>query len=480
MKIRFLLFSALTFSLLFFRMDIGSSMQIQAAENTSLQGIWVGELIIPNLANLRMGLIISLKSEDSYKAALNIIDQATGDIPCNELIYRNDSVISRISALGIEIAGKLTNEGNSIEGFFRQQGTNFPVVFKRTDKLPELLRPQEPKTPVPYLQEEVIFENKKAGIKLAGTLTIPEQRGKFPAVVLVTGSGQQDRNEEIARHKPFWIIADYLTRKGIAVLRYDDRGMGGSEGRFDQSTTGDFAADALAGISYLKTRAEILPEKIGIIGHSEGGIAASVAASESDDVAFILGLAGFVNSFEDVVLGQLLAQSEQMGKSPEDIELERNWRKSIYQIAKESTDSSTAAKKLWAIYDNLSADEITKLNWPRGRHESQVKQVLNPWWRYSLALDNKATLTKINCPVMALYGELDKQVNPGENIAFVESCFKNGKNGQYVIKEIPGLNHLFQKAGTGSEYEYFRIEETFSPLVLQLMADWIIETTQKE
>lgn len=456
---------------------IGLSKPLQYSTQDTIEGIWLGELEIPNTAKLRMGIIISKTSDNSYKAVLNIIDQATGNIPCDEVIHKNDSVIIKIKKLGIEIAGAITSGYKSIKGEYRQRGGVIPVLFARVEKLPELLRPQEPKKPYPYNEENIVFENKKAGIKLAGTLTFPNSKGKFPAVILVTGSGQQDRNENIGGHKPFWIIADYLTRNGIAVLRVDDRGIGGSTGNFNQSTTGDFAEDALAGITFLKTRREIDPKKIGIIGHSEGGIVAPLAASMSSDVAFIVSMAGAFINFEDVVIDQILNQQKLLGRNDEDLESERNWRKKIYGIAKENTDSVTAAKKLWNLYSELTEDEIKRLNWPRGRHEAQINQVLNPWWRYVLALDNKAVLMKVKCPVLAIYGELDQQVNPDKNIPIIEKALKEGGNTNFMVKELPGLNHLFQTAGTGSEYEYIRIEETFSPQALQLITDWILKQT---
>jgi len=441
----------------------------------TLTGTWLGELEIPNSAKLRMGISISKTADNAYKAVLNIIDQATGDIPCDEVIHKNDSVIIRINGLGIEIAGVMNPEHNSIICEFRQGGGILPVLFNRVDKLPELLRPQEPTKPYPYNEEEVVFENKKAGIHLAGTLTIPASGGNFPAVILVTGSGQQDRNENIGGHKPFWIIADHLTRNGIAVLRVDDRGIGGSTGNFNKSTTRDFSEDALAGITFLKSRREIDPKKIGILGHSEGGIVAPLAASNSPDVAFIVSMAGVFVNFEDIVIDQILNQQKQQGRNDDDLELERKWRTKIYSLAKENTDSVTAAKKLWNLYSGLTEDEIKRLNWPKGRHEAQISQVLSPWWRYALSLDNKAVLMKVNCPVLALYGELDQQVNPETNIPIIEEAMKAGSNKNITVKKLPGLNHLFQTAKTGSEYEYIRIEETISTQVLQIIKDWILK-----
>jgi hypothetical protein len=468
-------FIFLIFLLLSLETGIVLSKPLQYSARDTIAGIWAGELEIPNSAFLRMGIVISKTGNNSYKAVLNIIDQATGDIPCDEVIYKNDSIIIRIKGLGLEIAGILVPENKIIKSEFKQHGGILPVSFTRTDKLPELLRPQEPKEPFPYVEENVIFENKKAGIRLAGTLTFPNSKEKFPAVILVTGSGQQDRNENIGGHKPFWIIADYLTRNGIAVLRVDDRGIGGSTGNFSQSTTGDFAEDALAGITFLKSRPEIDPKKIGIMGHSEGGIVAPLAASISSDVAFVVSMAGVIINFEDVIIDQIQNQQKQVGRNDEDLELERNWRKKIYSLAKENTDSLTAAKKLWNLYGSLTEDQIKRLNWPRGRHEAQIKQVLNPWWRYVLALDNKAVLMKVKCPVLATYGELDQQVNPDKNIQMIEEVRSAGSNKNITVKKFPGLNHLFQTAKTGSEYEYIRIEETFSPLVLQFITDWILK-----
>ena len=464
-------------SILTFRTNLLAAGQVIDTGSDSIQGIWSGELIIPDQAKLRLAVIITGNCDSARRAFLNIIDQATGNIPCDDIIYSNDSVTVSLKGLGIKIKGVVDLTGNILESHFMQAGASFPVTFTRVGKLPELLRPQEPKPPFPYSAEDITFENKTAGIRLAGTLTIPDKKGKHPAVILVSGSGQQDRNEEIGRHKPFWVIADYLTRHGIVVLRYDDRGIGGSGGNFDLSTSGDFAGDVLSGIVYLKGRKEINADQIGIIGHSEGGVVASIAASESDNVAFIITLAGLMKNFEDVVLEQLLDQSRQQGRNEEDIELERNWRMSIYDIAKEKTDSAAAAKKLWKLFDRLPDGDKKRLNWPRGRHESQIAQVLEPWWRYNLSLDNRSILMKVKCPLLALYGELDRQVNADENIPFVEETLKKAGNGHFEIMKMPGLNHMFQKAGTGSEYEYIRIEETISPEALQLMCGWIDRTT---
>jgi pimeloyl-ACP methyl ester carboxylesterase len=471
--------SLLKFFLIFCCFLTAGQLSAQNTGNPDIKGIWLGELVIPGQIALRMGITVTLNNDNTYKASLNIIDQVTGEIPIDEVISRNDTVRFSLKQIGIVIEGPVNENGDKLNCEFRQQGAKFPLELARVDKLPVLLRPQEPKGPFPYKTEEVVIES-KAGIKLSGTLTLPEKEGKYPAVVLITGSGKQNRDEEFARHKPFWVIADYLTRNGIVVLRCDDRGVGGSSGNFDLATTGDFADDALAAIEYLKTRKEVNAKETGIIGHSEGGIAASVAAATSADVAFIVSLAGFYRNFSETALGQMLDQSRLQGKNQEDIELEKKWRTEVYKIAGEKTDSLAAAEKLWEAYNRLSEDEIKRLNWPKGRQEAQIKQVLNPWWRYGLALDNRSTLMKVNCPVLALYGEKDVQVKPDENISFVEEALKNGKNKNFEIRKLSGLNHLFQTASTGLEYEYVRIEETISPEVLTMMVDWIRKTTEQD
>jgi pimeloyl-ACP methyl ester carboxylesterase len=186
-------------------------------------------------------------------------------------------------------------------------------------------------------------------------------------------------------------------------------------------------------------------------------------------------MAGVFTNFEDVVIDQILNQLRLQGIKDEDIELERNWRKKIYSLAKENTDSATAAKNLWEIYNKLPEDEVVRLNWPKGRQDAQIEQVLNPWWRYILGMDNKTILINVKCPVLAIYGELDQQVIPDKNIPVIEEASKEGDNKNFTVKKLPGLNHLFQTARTGSEYEYVRIEETISPQALHMISDWILK-----
>jgi pimeloyl-ACP methyl ester carboxylesterase len=269
------------------------------------------------------------------------------------------------------------------------------------------------------------------------------------------------------------VLADYLTRRGIAVLRVDDRGIGGSTGDFSQSTTGDFAEDALAGIAYLKSRREIDPKRIGLLGHSEGGMIGPLAAGRSSDVAFLVMLAGPGQKFGDVVAFQILNGAKAQGAGEETLALIRSWTNGVFSILAEHTDNDTAAKKIRALHARLTAEEKKKLNLPEEGLDAEIVRQLNPWWRYAMQYDPRAALGKVKCPVLALNGEKDAQVPAKENLPAVEAALKAGGNTRVTARILPGLNHLFQTCQTGAETEYIKIEETMSPLALETVANWI-------
>jgi fermentation-respiration switch protein FrsA (DUF1100 family) len=374
--------------------------------------------------------------------------------------------------------GILQTDGKTIDGKWIQ-GDATPLMVQRIDKLPErATRPQDPKKPYPYIEEEVTYENPKAGITLAGTLTIPSGTGPFPAVVLLTGSGPQNRNEELFNHRPFLVLSDYLTRHGIAVLRADDRGIGGSTGDFSKATTGDFADDGLAGVTFLKGRSEIKSNCIGLIGHSEGGMMAPIAATHSKDVAFIVMLSGLGQRFADIIIFQILQDSKSKGEDENLVALKRSCYERLYALVGEDTDDATAEKKIRALHATLTEDEKEKLDWTDTKFEERIKHQLKPWWRYAMQYDPRATLMNVQCPVLALNGERDMQVPAKENVAAISDALRAGGNTHFTVLELPGLNHAFQTAGPGMEMEYAKIEETFSPVALQTIADWIIAQTR--
>ena len=449
---------------------------LHAQSNTlkSIEGIWVGKLEIPGAAALRIGIIV--KKDGS--AALNIIDQATGNIPIDDVNFVGDTIAFILNNLGITIKGRMNTDKDSINSEFIQRGGKFALNLGLAGELPKLKRPQTPEEPYGYSSREAEFENKKADITLRGTLTLPKSPAKVPVVILLTGSGQQGRDQDIAGHKPFWVIADYLSENGIAVLRMDDRGFGGSTGDFNTSTTGDFASDALAAVDYLKNCEEIDLNRIGLLGHSEGGTTAVLAANQSNDVKFIISLSGGLVNFGDIVIQQISDRLKLQHVTEENIELEMQWRKKLYEIVKEPIDSAAAAEKMWSAYRSLPDNDIEVMNWPEGRMNDMVSQLLSPWWRYIISLDVISLYKSLTCPALLLYGSKDMQVNAKENYALIEEVIKTKQKSNITVRIIDGVNHLYQTAVTGSEYEYVQIEETISPEVLKLISEWIINDTE--
>jgi len=352
------------------------------------------------------------------------------------------------------------------------------MTLKRAAEAPKpLLRPQEPQPPYPYRSEDVAFENKAAGVTLAGTLTMPETGKKFTAVILISGSGPQDRNSEVFEHKPFLVIADYLARRGIAVLRFDDRGTAQSTGDFRTATTADFATDVESAVAYLKTRKEINPRKIGLMGLSEGGIIAPmVAARSKKDVAFIVMLAGPGLRGDLTLLQQHELLGRASGMAEDKIARGRQLNTKIYGIivnAKEAvtlpemTDLMTSQKSELSEFmpGGMSADDFIKMS---------AMQMTSPWMQYFLRYDPAPALERVKCPVLAVNGSKDLQIAAKENLAAISAALKRGGNRKATVKEYPGLNHLFQECATGLPSEYGVIEQTFSPDVLKDIATWLL------
>jgi pimeloyl-ACP methyl ester carboxylesterase len=308
---------------------------------------------------------------------------------------------------------------------------------------------------------------------------VPRGPGPFPAVILISGSGAQDRDETLLQHKPFRVLADALTRRGIAVLRVDDRGIGGSTGSASGSTSEDFAGDVLAGIAYLKRRPEIDAKKIGLIGHSEGGIIAPMVAGRSGDVAFIVMLAGTGLPGEEILYMQARLIAKVMGADEKRIERQREFQKRLFDIIKSEADPKKAAARMreaaQELVSALPEDERKRGGDISALLNAQLTRVESPWFRFFLGYDPRPTLAKVRCPVLALNGEKDLQVPPKENLREIEKALKQGGNEHVTVKELPGLNHLFQTCTTGSVAEYAAIEETIAPAALKVIGDWVVE-----
>jgi len=309
----------------------------------------------------------------------------------------------------------------------------------------------------------VIIDNVHDGVKLAGTLTMPSEGKAFAAVVLITGSGPQDRNEEILGHKPFLLIADYFTRQGIAVLRYDDRGTAKSTGNFSASTTADFANDAEAAIAFLQTRKEIDPHKIGLLGHSEGGMIAPMIASRNKDVAFIVLMAGPGLKGSDLLLLQTAGVARSMGASDMQIALASGMNKKIYAWAQLEGTAGTDSITVFLIKSGQSKEVA----------EKNAKIATSAWLKYFLALDPAPYLSKVTCPVLAINGTKDIQVPCKEDLEVIRTNLEKAGNKHFTIHEFEGLNHLFQHCIKCTVGEYGTLEETMDPEVLKYMGDWL-------
>lgn len=346
------------------------------------------------------------------------------------------------------------------------------------EKVPEPLRPQEPKSAISYDVEEVKYSNITANVTLAGTLTLPRSGKQSPAVLLIAGSGPIDRDETVFGHKPFLVLADHLTKQGFVVLRVDKRGIGQSTGNYGVATTEDFADDALAGVEYLKTRKEVNAQQIGLIGHSEGGLIAPIVAVKSNDVAFIVLMAGPCVTGEAILYAQEALISRAMGITEEQLSHQLDFQQQVLSVIKNESDIEKAEKQLREIVANQVA------NLPKEEQqksvdamETQMKRCNSRWFRYYLTYDPTISLRHLKIPVLVLNGELDSQVSPKQNLPVIAKILEEAKNRNYRIIEFPKLNHFFQTCETGSILEYGIIEETIAPVLLDTLSDWILETT---
>jgi pimeloyl-ACP methyl ester carboxylesterase len=454
----------------------------QKAQPTGVEGYWLGTLKV-GTTNLRLGAKITRQKEGSYTGSFDSLDQGIVGLDIDEVTFKDRVLRFTIKKIDSVFEGKLKADGTEIDGKWKQSGLSFALLFKREAKRPTITRPQDPKKPYPYLAEEVSYENPKAKVKFAGTLTLPKGKGPFPAALLITGSGPQDRDEELLGHRPFLVLADHLTRRGIAVLRVDDRGVGGSTGNTMQSTTADFAEDALAGVEFLKGRKEIDPVRIGLIGHSEGGVVGPLAASRSKDVAFVVMLAGTGVPGDEIVYlqGQLIGKA--LGQGQKALARSKRLREILFGLAREEADTTAAAKRFDKLWESevakLPEDERKAAKAEGGAFRAQLKGVVNPWFRYFLKYDPRPALQKVSCPVLALFGEKDLQVSPRQNLPEVAKALADGACRDYTVTQVPGVNHLFQTCKTGSPAEYGTIQETMAPAVLETISDWILKRLTK-
>lgn len=444
------------------------------AENIS--GRWHGVL---NKYNERVQVSLEIKrsGNSGYTAMFNRSDWEMEDVGVTSVSFISPDFQFKIIEYAVEYSGILGGDG-IIRGIFRQKSLPFNLNLTKD----EIKREQEPLKPYPYIEEDVRFENKKAGILLAGTLTIPEGKGPFPSVVLVSAMGPHNRNGEMYGHKPFLVIADYLTKNGIAVLRYDDRGTAHSSGDFKSATTLDFAGDAEAALDYLKTRKEINVKKIGITGYGEEAAAAAIIAAEHKDISFLVLLAGTGIQGKEFILKQKKATGKAYKIKSKALKRDLRINKKAIEIALNSENIGEIRSSIMnytkKTYEGFKPNELPEGTGKVDFMRMYANAYANPWMLYFLKHDPAETLKKVECPVLALGGGKDLKVNAKENLKAIKKALEEGGNKDVTVKIFSGLNYLFQKAETGLPSEYYHIEETFSPEVLSEISQWIGERTK--
>jgi hypothetical protein len=446
-----------------------------------LAGIWLG-MLDTGAIELRLIARISKDSQGAYSGVLDSVDQGAAGLKIDSFQVSENSVRLELKRPPAVFAGKFNESRSEIEGEWRQGGGSLPLTLHRQREEPQLGRPQDPTKPYPYKEEEVTFRNEPAGLNFAGTLTTPQGEGPHPAVVLLSGSGAQDRNEAIVGHRPFLVLADHLTRQGIAVLRFDDRGVGGSEGDVTSATTRDFAGDALAAVAFLKSRPEVDTARIGLIGHSEGALVGPLAAVESEDIAFLVLLAAPGLPGEEIIYLQSAALVRVMGADEEAIAASRESQQRMFAIVKAEPDNEKARQRLEALQKEMLQRMTADQRKAAGLSEEspigeQAQMLLTPWFRFFLTYDPVPTLAKVKRPVLVIIGENDLQVPPAENLPRIEQALRRGGNTDFRVMRPARLNHLLQTSQTGLPLEYAQIEETIAPAALEAISGWIREHT---
>ncbi len=447
----------------------------------SIVGAWYGTL---NIAGTPLHVVFHIsRNGEAYSATMDSPDQGAAGLATDRTEFANNQLTIEASKFALKYTGVLRSDSGKITGTFVQGGSSFPLTLtpgKSGDvNITPAKRPQDP-TSFTYRQEEVTFKNNKAGNTLAGTLTLPANGKANKVVVLISGSGPQNRNEEVAQinHRPFLVWSDQLTKNGIAVLRYDDRGVGQSTGNFSTATSADFADDAEAAIAYLQSRSDLSKSSIGLMGHSEGGMIAPMVAARNKAVKFVVLLAAPGVPITELMAQQTTDQMRLAGADSADI-----------------AGSAAANAKIFAAmnrYKNLSSDAYKKQidsvvyaqvrSMPKealgGKTVEEVakrnsQQLYSPWFRYFIAYDPAIAISKLKCPVLALNGTLDMQVQSSANLAGIKAALAKAGNNRFEVLPLNGLNHLFQKANTGSVAEYAKISETVNPVALNRVTAWI-------
>ena len=442
-----------------------------------LAGSWQGELDA-GVAKLRTVLNFE-GGGDGLTGELVSVDQGGARVPLKDVTLKGRRVSFAAPAAAASFAGEMTADGSRIDGTFSQGGRKMGLSVGRLAGEAETpRRPQEPDGPLPYEARDVTFPGGGEGVTLAGTLTVPPGEGPFPAVALLTGSGPQDRDEAVMGHRPFLVLADHLTRSGVLVLRFDDRGVGESTGSFGKATVADFADDAAAAVAFLLKQPEVDASRLGLVGHSEGGLSGPMAAAETGDVKFLVLLAAPGVPMSELLVRQAADAVRTAGgdeaAAARQAEVQRRALAVVRDL--EGPDDPGVAK-LRAVFEESRATMPEALR--DGNADAAVADAVRlattDWFRGLVRADPRDVLRRIGVPVLALNGGKDVQVAADENLPAIAAALREGGNGDVTTRAFPDLNHLFQHAETGAVSEYATIEETFAPEVLEVISDWIAE-----
>lgn len=441
----------------------------------SISGTWMGKI---ESGGQSFRMVLHIKSDSNrVVCTLDSPDQGALNLPTKGASFIANALKVDASNLGASYHGDMQAGDTLITGYWIQDGSSFRLDLSRQDKAVTLNRPQEPVAPFPYTSAHVTIDNIAGRSQLSGTVVIPKGVGTFPAVVLLSDIGPHNQDGEVMGHKPFWVIADYLARNGIASIRFDDRGVGKSSGNFKAGTTVDFAGDAAAAFKLLYSNPKVSKKKVGIIGHGEGGVVGAIVASAEPKVSFVVLLASLGLSGEEVLIQQARAISNASGlPASAAIEAEQTNR-AMYEIIKREPDNSKAVTELtalaWKIANNQQSLSVEEKNNVVEGISKSFSAILTPWYRSFLVLDPAVYYSKVKVPVLALCGAHDLEVNAQANLPAIEAALRDAGNANFKVLKLDDLNHLFQHCKTGLPAEYGTIEETISPDVLRVVKDWI-------
>ncbi|WP_303450915.1 S9 family peptidase [Colwellia sp. 1_MG-2023] len=448
----------------------------ESTQNSDIAGSWQGAL---SVSGQSVPLLFHINPD--LTASMDSPAQGATNIPIESVTIEGQKISINVAVAQATFTGEFNKPNNTIEGHWKQGPNKLPLKLEKVIEAVKTVinRPQHPTPPFDYVVEEVTFKNHN--IKLAGTLTLPSSEGTYPGVVLISGSGPQDRDQTFMGHKTFLVIADYLTQHGIAVLRFDDRGVGKSTGNFDTATSADFAQDVSAAIDYLSSHKNIAKDSIGLMGHSEGGLIAPITASSNPDVGFVVLLAGPGQTGNDISIWQVKSFLRANGLSLQAAKAGSEITGALNHTVMTNRDIDNLASELELSYDKkwqTFPDDIKaeikaigggKLSSPR------VQQLSTKWMKYFLLHNPQTYLRKLTIPVLAIHGSKDTQMDMAQNLDKIRDALQEQAHPLTQVKEIHGVNHLFQRAKSGLMSEYSQIEETMSPDVLELLANWVLK-----